>query len=491
MAAHQEPHNPITPIWDQTEPLCDGAPCYSQVLKADLLPGTFVLLRTATTTSSSPRAMNLSDANDEEGKTVVVARIVGVVVSRSQPPSVRVNIFRYMKEAQQSEGFLCPDLVNVNHLRHLTEVVQTIEVRVVPTIDIVNLSFVFSMTSLEDPSDLFFTCQGMVFAFLLRYRCTIVSTAGDVASTLQSALLVIVPDGCCLPFPSRYEDAKYNDCFAHRVWNNVITIKMEMTKLLGRYSQQQGLYGKERCRLSNITTETWGFLKLQFGNLVVGDSSSCCVGFSSRVRIYRVIESGLVVRAARVKRSCTIMRFETKTHLGQLCKVFGESVTAGQRCRLPKVASPKPLCTNDVVNVVCGSDNIEPVFNVRTVLDGIDLEFDGSCELFITMRYRRYGYSSNLEGCDPLLASLICRQPLMRSEDDYDSDDESNNSYIIMMGSEFEDNIDGCLYRVIGVDSTTHVRAKCFYPRQHNNLFGCEKLFENERATELIKQSAS
>ena len=36
---------PASP-WDDTEPCCDGAPCYSKKLKADLLPGTFVLLAT-------------------------------------------------------------------------------------------------------------------------------------------------------------------------------------------------------------------------------------------------------------------------------------------------------------------------------------------------------------------------------------------------------------------------------------------------------------
>jgi hypothetical protein len=489
----QEPPPPKDP-WDQAEPLCEGAPCYSQVLKADLLPGTFVLLGTSTTSrtaSSTTTALstNSSDATDEGGKTNVVARIVAVVVS-SQPPSVCVNIFRYMKEAQKTEGFLCPHLLNENHLRHLTEIVQTTELRIVPTIDIVNLSFVFTMASLQDPSNLFFACQGMVFAFLLRYRF-IPNDGGVGSSAREPSLLLDVPCGYCLPFPSRYKNSRYNDCFAHRIWNNVITIKMEMTKLLGRYSQQQGLYGKEHCRLSNVTPETWGFLKQQFGNLV-GDSSGCAGLSSSRVRVYRVSESGLVVRAARIKKSCTLLRFETKSHLRQLCKVFGESVTAGQRCRLPKVASPKTLWKNDVINVVCGSDESEPVFNLKTVHDGIDLEFDGSCELFITIRYRRYAYSSNLEGCDPLLASLICRQSLSASTPTSDNDEsENHDDNMILSGSEFEDKTDGCLYRVIGIDSSRLVRAKCFYPHRDNNLFGCEKLFDIVLATELIQQRAA
>ena len=59
---------------------------------------------------------------------------------------------------------------------------------------------------------------------------------------------------------------------------------VEMAKLLlGRYSQQQGLYGKEACRLSNFAPESWGFLKLQFGS-VSDDSSVISAGKSTRIR---------------------------------------------------------------------------------------------------------------------------------------------------------------------------------------------------------------
>jgi hypothetical protein len=92
----------------------------------------------------------------------------------------------------------------------------------------------------------------------------------------------------------------------------------------GRYSQQQGTYTKVRGRLTNLSAEMWGFLHHQFNDLF----PEC--GTSMRGRIYRVTESGLVVKAARINRSCTVMRFETNTQLHRLCNVFGESVTAGQ-----------------------------------------------------------------------------------------------------------------------------------------------------------------
>jgi hypothetical protein len=105
--------------------------------------------------------------------------------------------------------------------------------------------------------------------------------------------------GIACRFPRGTQNSRYNDCFARQIWNNVITIKMEMTKLLGRYYQQQGLYRKEHCCLSNVTPETLGLLKQQFGNLV--GNSLGCAGLSSRNRVYRVSESDLVVRAAWIR----------------------------------------------------------------------------------------------------------------------------------------------------------------------------------------------
>ncbi len=85
----------------------------------------------------------------EKDRDNFVAKIVAVTNSPSS--SVSVKIVRHMKEAhQQAEGFAHPDMLIENHLRQLT--VQTAELRVIPTVDIVNLSFVFTMASLRDPS---------------------------------------------------------------------------------------------------------------------------------------------------------------------------------------------------------------------------------------------------------------------------------------------------------------------------------------------------
>jgi hypothetical protein len=46
MAAAEAASAPALP-WDTAEPHSDGVPCYSKHLKADLFPGTFVLLANA------------------------------------------------------------------------------------------------------------------------------------------------------------------------------------------------------------------------------------------------------------------------------------------------------------------------------------------------------------------------------------------------------------------------------------------------------------
>ena len=240
----------------------------------------------------------------------------------------------------------------------------------------------------------------MAIAFIVRFR---------FQQGTEKLILTDVPDEYCLPFPSSYTCSRYHDCFPSRIWNSVICIKLEMlSKLLGRYSHLQGPYGKESCRVSNFTAETWGFLRWQLHD-IFKDAAS---GTSTRIFRRRVTESGLVVKAAQVsKKNCTILRFETKSYLQRFWYVFGESVTAGQRCRLPKISVPKGLWQDDIINVVCGSDAHEPVFNSKTVCDGIDLEFDGCSKLVVTIRYRRYTYSANnlvVAECDPLLFALIC-----------------------------------------------------------------------------------
>ena len=137
------------------------------------------------------------------------------------------------------------------------------------------------------------------------------------------------------------------------------------------------------------------------------------------------------------------------------------------------------------MNVVCGADNAEPVFTFKTVQDGVDLEFDGTSELFISIRYSRYAYTTNdLAGCDPLLSALIRRRDPYASSDCIVVEDDNST---VTFGSEFEDE-HGRVYRVTRMDAT-HVFAMCFYPRRcDNESLGSEKSFDIALAKILIQQ---
>ena len=136
---------------------------------------------------------------------------------------------------------------------------------------------------------------------------------------------------------------------------------------------------------------------------------------------------------------------------------------------------------------------------MRSEYDGIDLEFDGLCELYTTMRYSRYTYTNRTseEECDPLLYSLICRcNPYntfrdggenVEQQQEVSLADDCADKMLIVHESEFEDPDGGRVYRVCRINSM-NVVAVCVYPRHNNPLLGSEKLFDIVLAKELIRQ---
>jgi hypothetical protein len=181
-----------------------------------------------------------------------------------------------------------------------------------------------------------------------------------------------------------------------------------------------------------------------------------------------------------------------------LCDVFGEAITAGQRCRLPKIRSPKPLSKNDIVNVVCGSETPEEVYNPQTLCNGIDMEFDGISDLFICIRFHRTAYigvKSDTEAIDPLLSSLISQHnPYQQHIGQIGSELETSrqgNPQVTHIAEESEFEYDGCIFRVTKTNRERDgcINAKCIYPRGTDNLwYDTERTFDIELVKDLIAE---
>jgi hypothetical protein len=127
--------------------------CYSMLLQADIMPGTFAIFGGATPN--------------------VVAQIVKAGVGSF---SVEVNIFKMKSElilpAERGGDsiFVPQEGIVDHHLQHIPDVIQTTKLRIVAMVKISNLAFAFTESALQDTANLYFTCQGMAITFVLRYR---------------------------------------------------------------------------------------------------------------------------------------------------------------------------------------------------------------------------------------------------------------------------------------------------------------------------------
>jgi hypothetical protein len=142
----------------------------------------------------------------------------------------------------------------------------------------------------------------------------------------------------------------------------------------------------------------------------------------------------------------------------------------------------------------------EAVFKLRTGNDGIDLDFDGCSVLFVTIRYRRFAYTTNSliqAECDPLLFALIGRMDPynihVKGMEDNNSHEADDQESMIGDGSKFD--YGGCLYRIVqhgttiaAADRSTCVFSKFVYPMENNPLHGIKKSFDVCTAKEFIER---
>ena len=436
--------------WSATQPRVTEPPVYCERLRAYLSPGTFVII-------------DCSGENNEEiiGQETLTRRQIGCIVGAGDVVNLEtcvvVNLFHVLEVNEFKALNIRP--VQDLRIRDIPEITQTISCTQVPSKAVASIAFVFPLNELKENEAI--CCHGMDTLFVLRFRSTVEP----------------VNPGWCLPFPSRYLAYRQRlpDCYASRIWNSLKVIRSEISRLLGRYSEKQGIFNTVRSKVT-INNDTWEYLLFKV-SAVTGMPRETIT-----TSVKRLLLPGLTLKSVRVSSNGLMIRFETLDDLQALSRVFGQQVTIEVRKRQPPINKPSDLCINDAINVIVGSKEKHVPLNAR-----IDLTFDGRTELKICIRYRRYQYqisptSGNPRNCPLLLKRIIKRKRIVIGKDNNSCSSNSNSIAMLVevitdgddqivvdstpsvtISSEFE--YDGKIFRVCELDKQQEqVRAICIYP---------------------------
>jgi hypothetical protein len=285
-------------------------------------------------------------------------------------------------------------------------------------------------------------------------------------------------------FPS--EDARYIayqiQCPNKDIWYAIVAMQGELRRLLGRISEKQGLFSKNKGCL-RISPMAWNYMKRQcHGKIATREGT--------RYSYKRILENGLTLSSVKCTSPTSMLRFETTEEISVFTSIFGNTAVVDVRKRRPRKGEKKEIIRNDSINIVVGAVEREEPFTKRTSKDGIDFTYDGD-ELAINVRYSLYILQRNrltrdlIECPCELLKNIIERKgaTLAVSSSDDDSDVRSVNE-----NDEFT--IGDRLYRVVEVHRDSHVLAKCIYPiRGNEKLNTVERIDNVEHVKNLINNN--
>ena len=264
--------------WLATKPFVTRLPIYWERLRSYLSPGTFVIFdppeddaavgQSKLLIGCIVEAKNCSDHADEQS--------FGLVI----------NLFQVLDESQINELIICP--IQDICIRNIPEIVQTECCLTVPTNSVTSIAFVFSLGQLERNEAM--GCNGMDTLFLLRYRI-------DTQP---------VHPEWCLPYPSYYPAYHSNlpDCYPSRIWNALKVIRSEITRLMGRYSEKQGLYNTVRSKVT-INNETWEYLVSKVSDVMGLPRTAITTS------VKRLLLPGFTLKSVRLVSNSQMIRFET------------------------------------------------------------------------------------------------------------------------------------------------------------------------------------
>eukprot|EP00978_Attheya_sp_CCMP212_P020006 scaffold56797_cov48-Attheya_sp.AAC.1 len=239
------------------------------------------------------------------------------------------------------------------------------------------------------------TCQGVVNAYVIRYR--------DDGTA--------IPANECLAFACEYRefDNSPDFCYPFHVWNCLTRLNIELSRMLGSSRESQAVENKSRVNI---------------GMDRVGDLNESHF-------------LGLTIKKRMEIRKSDVIRFETESELVGLAGLIGERALVNVRTKTPFSSERdgrdgRELIENDTINLVVGSDKKEK-FSYRTNQEGgVDFIFDGLDTAFIT-------------------GDILRKRPRCLMEDEEESEEENEDNEIsIYLDCEFVH--ERSLYRISTIE---------------------------------------
>jgi hypothetical protein len=307
--------------------------------------------------------------------------------------------------------------------------------------EIHNIAFIFTMETIEQHGIIL---HGIFNGYMIRFR--------DDGSSVEGLV----------PFPSMHLLHQHaTTCYSQRIWTSLEMFWDLLVKTLNPYSQHQGDFAWKSQKVPYFPPEAWDYLSVcsfQRGLSVVVFHTR-----SLRSRLFGPMKAS----SFRVKRAAELLRFETPNDLHLFRSLFGELSTYGIRRRRAKIGQVLCITDNTAMHAVIGSETKEQVTwaNMRTLLDGIDLLYDG-VNLKVNVRYRCFLFESDATGLPvglPTHFTTLFQRICESLPTDNESRDENHDCITIQIGSLFEYS-DGLVYPITGVADDKSVDAVCLYP---------------------------
>mmetsp|Transcript_24393 Transcript_24393/g.44112 ORF Transcript_24393/g.44112 Transcript_24393/m.44112 type:complete len:435 (-) Transcript_24393:20-1324(-) len=362
----------------------------------------------------------------DHGESVSLGRILEVV-EQSDGRQIVVNPFVKRSELAHPGVIVAgPSMHESCH--YMQERIQSFTRQSIMSKDVTDIAFVFKEAAVVE-GGITDICEGITNAFLIRFR-------EDGTS---------IPSNECLAFPNDYAIVSKDFCFSRHVWNTLLRINVEISRILGSTNQSQGMSKRVKIGMDILA---WRYIVEKSGEVGCRECQEV-----SLICWKRVTMPGLKIKKRVENNRSELIRFETVAELNGFAGLFGSRSVVNVRARLPfsRSREGRELRENDIINVVVGKDERDSPFRYRTTENGVDLIYDRVDKAVLSIRYSAYVFSSNGEHLSVMSERIIQRMCPDSVAEEVKEEEKAmeNEERIIFVDSEFEH--EGSVYRVTDV----------------------------------------